>query len=195
MIFEPAPVNGAWILDLERREDDRGFFARAWCRKEFEAHGLVSSFVQTNVSLSRSKGTIRGLHYQVAPYEEAKLVRCVRGAIWDVLLDLRPASSTFLRWFGVNLTAENRRQLYIPEGCAHGYQTLTDASEVSYNVSAFYAPEAERGIRWNDPLFAIDWPIADTPFVSPKDQAWPDFTASAVSEPDTSKPATSQDRR
>jgi dTDP-4-dehydrorhamnose 3,5-epimerase len=176
LVFEPAPLDGAWILDLERQADDRGFFARAWCRREFEARGLVADLVQANVAHSRRKGTIRGLHYQVAPFQETKLVRCVRGAICDVIVDLRPESATYLQWFGTELTAENRRQLYVPKDFAHGYQTLVDDSEVFYQLSAFYAAHAERGIRWNDPLFAIAWPVDVTFDVSPKDQAWPDFT-------------------
>jgi dTDP-4-dehydrorhamnose 3,5-epimerase len=175
MIFTETKLGGAYVIDLEPRRDERGFFARAWCRREFEAHGLSVAIVQSNLSHTNRKGTIRGLHYQVAPYREAKLVRCVRGAIWDVMIDLRPDSPTYLGWTGVELTAENHRQAYVPEGFAHGYQTLAADSEVLYHVSACYSPDAERGIRWSDPLFAIDWPESDRT-ASPKDDAWPDFT-------------------
>jgi dTDP-4-dehydrorhamnose 3,5-epimerase len=131
--------------------------------------------VQANTACSRRANTIRGMHYQIAPHEEAKVVRCIRGAVWDVIIDIRPGSPSYRQWTGVELTAGNGRQLYIPAGCAHGYQTLADDTEVAYLVSAFYAPEAERGIRWNDPQFAIEWRGGGTPDVSPKDQAWPDF--------------------
>jgi dTDP-4-dehydrorhamnose 3,5-epimerase len=182
MIFEPTPLLGAYIVDPEPRNDERGFFARAWCRREFEELGLAANFVQANLSYTRRKGTIRGLHYQLAPFGEAKLVRCLRGAIWDVMADLRPESPSYLKWFGVELNADNRRQLYIPEGCAHGYQTLAPDSEVLYQVSAFYTPDAERGIRWSDPRVGIRWPETDHA-VSAKDDAWPDF------EPDGSPAA------
>lgn len=179
MIFTKTTLDGACVVDLEPRIDERGFFARGWCRREFEEQGLAAEFVQGNVSYTGRKGTIRGLHYQVAPCREAKLVRCIRGAIWDVIIDLRPDSRTYLEWLGLELTAENRRQVYIPEGFAHGYQTLADESEILYQVTAFYAPEAERGIRWNDPRFDIRWPEADRS-MSPKDAGWPDF----AQEPD-----------
>lgn len=168
-------------MDLERREDERGFFARGWCRRELEARGLVAGVVQANIAFTVRRGTIRGLHYQIAPFEEAKIVRCVRGAVWDAIVDLRPDSATYGQWLGVELTAANRRQLYVPKGCAHGYQTLTDDCEVLYFVSEFYAPTAERGIRWNDPAFAITWPIRDGLEVSAKDRGWADFRVDSAS--------------
>ena len=143
------------------RTDERGFFARAFCQREFAALGLETGLVQANVSGSRHAGTIRGLHYQVAPAEETKLMRCIRGSAWDVIVDLRPESRTFGQWFGTELSADNRRQLYVPRGFAHGYQTLVDDAEMFYLVSAFHSPEHERGIRWNDPAFAIHWPVLD----------------------------------
>jgi dTDP-4-dehydrorhamnose 3,5-epimerase len=150
--------------------------ARTWCRKESARYGLATDFVQANLSYTERKGTIRGLHYQVEPFGEVKLVRCARGAIWDVIIDLRPESSTYMQWFGVELSAGNRRQLYVPRNFAHGYQTLVDDTDVMYNVSEFYVPEAERGIRWNDPAFSIDWPQSTELTISAKDQNWPDFT-------------------
>jgi dTDP-4-dehydrorhamnose 3,5-epimerase len=175
VIFEATKLQDAYVLDLERREDERGFFARAWCQREFEARGLVADLVQANVGYSMRRGTIRGLHYQIAPFEEAKIVRCVRGAIWDVIIDLRPDSVTYCQWFGIELRAVDRRQLYVPKGFAHGYQTLVDDCEIFYLVSEVYSPTSERGIRWNDPRFAITWPMGDTLDVSAKDRAWPDF--------------------
>ena len=175
MIFEPTKLQDAYVLDLERRGDERGFFARAWCQREFGTRGLVADLVQANIAYTARRGTVRGLHYQIAPFEEAKIVRCVRGAIWDVIIDLRPGSVTFCQWFGIELSAVNRRQLYVPRGFAHGYQTLVDDCEILYLVSEFYSPASERGIRWNDPQFAITWPIGDSLDVSAKDQAWPDF--------------------
>lgn len=180
MIFSETPIAGAWLIDLEPRGDERGFFARVWCERELNDRGLVSRFVQCNNAFSRRKGTLRGLHYQVEPHAEVKLMRCIRGAVFDVIVDVRPLSPTYLRWFGVELTADNRRMLYVPEGCAHGYQTLTDDSEVLYPVSAAFAPDAERGIRWNDPLFAIEWPGEVSPLVSEKDRRWPDFVPVAA---------------
>ncbi len=174
MIFTPTAVAGAWLVDLERREDERGFFARAWCAREFAEHGLNPRLVQCSVSRSTRRGTLRGLHWQAAPHEEAKLVRCSRGAIWDVALDLRPASATYLKHAGVELTAESGRELYIPEGCAHGFVTLADGSEVTYHMSEYYEPAAGRGVRWNDPAFGIAWPVPD-PILHPRDAAYPDY--------------------
>ena len=173
--FEPIALPGAWVVHVEPREDERGSFARTWCRSEFDAHGLMSTLAQVNTAHTRRANTIRGMHYQTDPHEEAKLVRCIRGAIWDVIIDLRPDSQSYLRWAGVNLTAENRRQLYVPTGCAHGYQTLVDDTEVVYLVSQAYVPAAERGVRWNDPQFSIEWRDCSAPEVSLKDSAWPDF--------------------
>ncbi len=175
MIFTETQLNPAFLVDLERREDERGFFARAWCEKEFGEHGLSTRVVQCNLSFNPRAGTLRGMHYQRAPYEEAKLVRCTRGAIYDVIVDLRPDSPTWKRWLGVELTAENRRMLYVPEGFAHGYQTLADETEVFYQVSEFYTPEAEGGVRWDDPAFAIQWPDVDERIMSEKDKTWPDY--------------------
>jgi dTDP-4-dehydrorhamnose 3,5-epimerase len=175
VIFTTTKLLGAYIIDLDKRSDDRGFFARAWCQKEFEAHHLTARSIQCNLSFSPKKGTLRGMHYQVAPYEEAKLVRCTQGALYDVIIDLRSSSSTYLQWIGVELTAENRRMLFVPEGFAHGFQTLMDNTEAFYQVSQFYHPEAERGVRWNDPVFAIEWPDVCQRSMSVKDMHWPDF--------------------
>jgi len=172
LIFTPTPLEGAFVVELELLEDDRGFFARSFCEKEFEAQSLAPRFVQCNVSFNRSKGTLRGLHYQAEPFAEEKLVRCTGGAIMDVMVDLRPASATFGRWHGVQLDDENRRALYIPKGFAHGFQTLTDAAEVLYLMSAFYRPGAARGIRWDDPTIGVEWPLPD-PIVSERDQGLP----------------------
>ena len=170
-----TPVAGAYLVELTPRGDDRGFFARAWCRDELAAEGLNGSFVQCNDSHSRRKGTLRGLHWQAAPHGEVKLIRCVRGAIFDVLVDVRPESPSYLRWFGAELTAENRTMMYVPEGCAHGYLTLADDTEVMYPVTCAYRPDAERGARWNDPAFGIAWPEVGPLTLSPKDEAWPDY--------------------
>jgi dTDP-4-dehydrorhamnose 3,5-epimerase len=174
MIFNETDLKGGYIIDIEMRQDDRGFFARSWCHKEFEAHGLKSTVVQYNISFNRKSGTLRGMHYQRAPYEEAKLVRCTQGAIYDVMIDLRPKSPTFAQWLGVELTAANHRMVYVPEGFAHGFQTLLDGTEVTYHVTEFYTPDAEAGLRYNDPVFAIRWPI-EVRVISEKDRSWPDF--------------------
>lgn len=175
MIFAETKLPGAYLIDIEKRGDQRGFFARAWCQKEFEAHGLIRRVVQANISLSKRKGTLRGMHYQAAPYAEAKLVRCTRGAIYDAIIDLRPDSPTYMQWLGVELTAENYRMLYVPEGFAHGFQTLVDNTEVAYQVSQFYTPEAEGGVRYNDPAFGIEWPL-EVQVISDKDKSWPDYS-------------------
>lgn len=171
MKFTPTQVDGAFIIDIEPHVDDRGFFARTFCVRQFEAHGLHTEFVQANMSLNHHAGTLRGLHWQTAPHAEVKVVRCTRGAIFDVAVDVRPDSPTFRQWVGVELSADNARCLYIPAGCAHGYQTLTGEAEVHYLVSAFYAPEHERGARWDDPAFDIVWPPAKERIVSPRDEA------------------------
>lgn len=176
MIFEETRLPGAFVVDLERREDPRGFFARTWCANEFADHGLTNEVVQANVSFNPRQGTLRGMHFQRAPHGETKLVRCTRGAIYDVVIDLRPDSETYKEWLGVELTADNRRALFVPEGFAHGYQTLAPDSEVFYQVSEYYTPGAEGGVRWNDPAFAIEWPQPDNAFLSEKDRDWPDFT-------------------
>jgi dTDP-4-dehydrorhamnose 3,5-epimerase len=172
MKFSPTKLSGVWLVDLERHEDERGFFARSWCQSEFERHGLNPRLVQCNVSFNRKRGTLRGMHYQVAPHAEVKLVRCTRGAIYDVAVDLRPESQTYRQWVGVELTAENGRALYIAEGFAHGFQTLADDSEVFYQMSEFFHPDCARGLRWNDPAFGISWP-APNPIISERDQNLP----------------------
>ncbi|MEZ5317509.1 MAG: dTDP-4-dehydrorhamnose 3,5-epimerase [Vicinamibacterales bacterium] len=176
MRFTETAVAGAFVVDLEPRGDERGFFARVWSRHAFEARGLKADFVEFNDSFSAHRGTLRGLHYQAGEAAEVKLARCIRGSVFDVAVDLRPGSPTYRRWTGVTLSADNRRMLYVPEGCAHGYLTLEDGAEVVYPVTHVYTPEAEGGIRWNDPAFGIEWPIAPE-VISPKDQAWPDFPA------------------
>lgn len=174
MIFRPTGLPGAYVVDIEPRVDERGFFARTWCQEEFAAHGLSPRLVQCNISHNRVEGTLRGMHYQVAPAAEAKLVRCTRGAIHDVIVDLRPDSPTFLRHVGVTLTAATHTMLYVPEGFAHGFLTLTDDTEVFYQMSEFYAPECARGARWNDPQFGIAWP-GPVRCISPRDATYPDF--------------------
>jgi dTDP-4-dehydrorhamnose 3,5-epimerase len=175
MIFHETRIKGAFRIEAEKRRDDRGFFARAFCHREFETQGIDFKPVQSNIGASRLRGTLRGLHYQVRPYEEKKLVRCTAGAIFDVIVDLRAGSPSCMKWFGVELTAQNHVMLYVPEGCAHGYMTLTDQAEVFYLVSEFYSPGAERGIRWNDPTFSIDWPVVEELVISEKDQNWSDW--------------------
>ena len=174
MIFTETRLRGAYIIDPEPLSDDRGFFARTWCQKEFQAHGLNTNVAQCNISYNAKKGTLRGVHYQTAPFEEAKLVRCTAGAIFDVIIDLRPHSATFREWISVELDAGNRRMLYIPGGVAHGFITLTDNTEVFYQMSEFYMPEYARGVRWDDASFKIHWPI-DVTTISEKDARYPDF--------------------
>lgn len=174
MKFHSTPVEGAFLIEPERRGDDRGFFARLFCEEEFGRHGLATRFVQVNNSLTARRGTLRGLHYQLPPAAEAKGVRCVRGALFDVVADLRPDSPTFRRWFGAELTAENRLMMYVPPGCVHGFVTLADDTETLYLASTAYAPEQERGIRYDDPIFAVEWPMAPVE-MSQKDRSWPDF--------------------
>jgi dTDP-4-dehydrorhamnose 3,5-epimerase len=176
MKFHPTPLRGAHTIELERRGDERGFFARAFCEHEFLQAGLTGKFVQVNNSLSAKRGTLRGMHYQLPPKAEVKLVRCVRGALWDAILDLRPDSPTFGQSFGAELSAENRLMMYVPRGFAHAILTLTNDAEALYLVSEFYGPEQERGIRWNDVKFRVHWPIEPTE-ISVKDAAWPDFDA------------------
>lgn len=172
MKFVETPLPGVYVLELERLEDERGFFARTWCAEELAAHGLDPRLAQCDVSFNGKKGTLRGMHYQAAPHEEAKLVRCTMGAVYDVAVDLRDTSPVFRRWYGVELTAASRKALYIPAGCAHGFVTLRDASEVLYQMSTAFAPDAGRGFRWDDPAFAIAWPVAPA-IVSDKDAEWP----------------------
>ncbi len=174
MIFKETKLKGAYIIEIEPLEDERGFFARAFCQKEFEEHGLSSHVAQCNVSYNKRKGTLRGMHYQASPYEEAKLVSCIRGAIYDVILDLRPRSGTYKQWISAELSDENRRMLYIPEGFAHGFQTLKDNTEVFYQMSEFYHPECAGGVRWDDPAFGIEWPISEK-IISDADKSFADF--------------------
>lgn len=175
MKFIQTPLSGAYVVELEKRGDDRGFFARAFCVEEFTAHGLNPTVLQANISESARKGTLRGLHYQIAPFGEVKFIRCIKGSVYDVLVDLRPESHTFKQWFGIELTAENQKAVYIPEGFAHGHQTLEDDSQIMYLVSQKYSPEHERGLRWDDPSITIQWPLKPT-VMSDKDTHWPDFT-------------------
>ena len=174
MIFQETPLAGAYVIELEKKGDDRGFFARAYCEREFGAKGLSTRFVQVNNSLSAQRGTLRGMHYQLAPRAETKLVRCIRGSLFDVILDLRPGSATFGKSFGAEISAENRRMMYVPKGFAHGFVTLADDTEAFYFVDEFYAPEQERGLRWNDPRFAIAWPV-EPAVLSDKDRGHRDF--------------------
>lgn len=174
MKFTETKLKGAFIVEIEKLTDDRGFFARAWCRKEFEAHGLTSAVVQANVSFNRKRGTLRGMHYQIAPFQESKLIRCTRGAIYDVIIDLRPESPTYKKWIGVELTADNYTLFFVPEDFAHGFITLMDDTEITYQVSQFYTPGSEKGIRFNDPTFNIQWPL-EVSVISDKDSNWPDF--------------------
>lgn len=174
MRFTPIELKGAYVIELEPIIDQRGFFARSFCQKEFQERGLVSHFVQCNIAWNKGKGTLRGLHYQIAPYAEIKLIRCTCGATYDVIIDLRPESPTYCKWAAVELTPANKKMLYVPEGFAHGYQTLKPNTEVSYWMSNFYLPDAQRGVRWNDPTFAIRWPFPD-PILSENDRSLPDF--------------------
>jgi dTDP-4-dehydrorhamnose 3,5-epimerase len=176
MRFTETPLKGAYLIDLEKREDERGFFARLYCEKEFEQHGLATKFVQINDSLNSQRGTLRGLHYQLPPSGEAKIVRCLRGSFFDVIVDIRPKSSTFLKFFGYELTAENRTMMYVPVGFAHGFLTTSDDAEVLYILSSFYAPEQQRGLRYDDPTISIQWPF-DPVIVSRRDTQHPDFSA------------------
>lgn len=172
MKFAQTPLEGAWTVELERIEDDRGFFARSFCQEEFKARGLDPVVAQCSVSFNRRRGTLRGLHYQVKPHEEAKLVRCTRGAIWDVIVDVRENSPTRYKWHAAELSAENCRALYVPQGFAHGFQTLADNSEILYQISEFHHPGSARGLRWDDPTVGITWPIPD-PILSSRDRSYP----------------------
>jgi dTDP-4-dehydrorhamnose 3,5-epimerase len=175
MIFQEVKLKGAYIIELEPIEDERGFFARTFCRKEFEKHGLNPALVQCNVSYNRRKGTLRGMHYQVAPFSEAKVVTCLSGSIYDVIIDLRIESPSYREWLAIELTARRpRRMLYVPESFAHGFQTLENDTEVFYQMSESYHPDSARGFRWNDPAFNVEWPAGDR-IVSRRDQSFPDF--------------------
>lgn len=175
MKFLPTKLPGAYLLELERHEDERGFFARAWCEEEFAAQGIDMRAVQCNITFNRKKGTLRGMHYQAAAHAEKKVVRCTRGAIYDVMIDLRPSSPTFKQWFAAELTAENYRMLYIPDGFAHGLQTLEDNTEVFYLMSEFFHPESARGVRWDDPAFGIRWPDCKSRAMSKRDATFDNF--------------------
>ncbi len=174
MIFTETRLKGSFLVELEKHEDERGFFARSWCRAEFEAHNLNPAIVQCNVSFNRLKGTLRGMHYQAAPFEEAKLVRCTAGALHDVIIDLRRDSATYKQHVGEVLSAANYRMLYVPEGFAHGFQTLEDNTEVFYQMSQFYSPEHARGVRYNDPAFGIEWMLGE-PVIGERDRNYSDF--------------------
>ena len=180
MRFESTPLDGVLIIRPQPREDERGFFARTWCDREAREHGLEVDWVQCSISYTTRRGTLRGLHYQLPPYEETKLVRCTMGSIYDVVLDVRRGSPTFGRHFGIVLSSTNRLAVYVPPGCAHGFQVLEDASEVSYQISEFHAPDYAAGIRWDDPAFGIQWPVA-APSMSDRDRNLPDFPPLVVS--------------
>lgn len=182
MYFSETPLRGAFVIDLSHHADERGFFARTFCAREFEEHGLRSMVAQANLSFNYRAGTVRGMHYQLPPNAETKLVRCTRGAIYDVVVDLREDSGTYLQHFGVELTAENRRALYVPQLFAHGYLTLTDGAEIEYQVSEFYEPGQERGLLHDDPALKIEWPI-EVKVISEKDAAWPLLEAAAIPGP------------
>ncbi len=175
MRFLKTDLQDTRLIEIEPVGDDRGFFSRIFCTREFEAEGLETCFVQHSISFSATKGTLRGMHYQIHPHSEAKVVECVKGAVWDVIIDLRPSSPTYRQWQAFELNAKNRRQLYIPIGFAHGFQTLCDDAEVRYLISSFYEPSAARGVRHDDPAFSISWPLPIS-VISPRDLAWPEFT-------------------
>ena len=174
MKFTEAPIEGAYIVDVNRIGDERGYFGRLWCQHEFEELGLKAHIRQSNIGVSKQAGTLRGLHYQIAPHQEVKIVRCSRGAMFDVIVDLRSDSPTFKQWFGLELTQDNATMLYVPEGCATGYQTLVDDTEMYYNATEFYHPESATGVRYDDPAFGIEWP-GEITVMSDNDVNWPDF--------------------
>jgi dTDP-4-dehydrorhamnose 3,5-epimerase len=179
MIFTHAQLDGVWILDLEPHPDERGFFARTWCRRELASRRLETELAQESLSYNRRRGTLRGLHFQRMPHQETKIVRCIRGAALGVVIDLRASSPTFLRWQRFELTADNRRLLYVPQGCGYGFQTLLDETEVAYQISAFHVPEAAAGYRYDDPAFGIDWPLPVS-VISTRDLGWPPFSGEAA---------------
>jgi dTDP-4-dehydrorhamnose 3,5-epimerase len=174
--FTETKLKGAYIIDIERLEDERGFFARAWCQKEFHDHGLNSKLVQCSISYNTKKGTLRGMHYQTKPHEECKLIRCTSGSIYDVIVDIRKDSLTYGQYINVVLSSENRKMLFVPEGFAHGFLTLVDSTEIFYQMSEFFAPEHARGFRWNDPAFGIKWPN-DVQVISERDRNMPNFSS------------------
>jgi dTDP-4-dehydrorhamnose 3,5-epimerase len=173
MLFTETPLNGSFVIEPEKLTDERGFFARTWCRNEFENHGLNTDLVQCNMSYTIKRGTLRGMHYQTAPHGETKLVKCTRGSIYDVIIDMRPGSETYRQWFSVELSSNDYKMLYVPEEFAHGFLTLEDNTEVFYQMSEFYHPDFARGIRWNDPAFSIDWP-GEVLYLSDRDRNYPD---------------------
>ena len=175
MIFSETTLKGAILIEPEKLEDERGFFARTWCAREMTEQGLNDRLAQCNISFNRKKGTLRGMHFQVAPHGEAKLVRCTKGSVYDVIIDLRPQSVTFKQWFAVELSANNYKMLYIPENFAHGFLTLEDNSEMQYQMSEFFYPDCARGFRWNDASFSVKWPD-DIRFISERDRSYPDFS-------------------
>ena len=175
MQFKTTNIRDVYVVDLDKHNDERGYFARAWCKNEFDKMGLKSTIVQCNLSFNHKKGTLRGMHYQIHPFEEVKMVRCIQGKIFDVVIDLRKDSDTYKQWIGIELSDENHRMLYVPEGFAHGYQTLEDNSIVYYQVTEFYQPGSETGTRWDDPAFKIEWPHKITS-ISDKDRNHPDYT-------------------
>ena len=179
--FIPTALSGAYVIEQERHADERGWFARTWCRDELTALGLDPGLVQCSASFNHRRGTVRGLHYQAPPHAEAKLVRCPRGALFDVAVDLRPRSATFCKWIGVELTSENGKMLYIPKGFAHGFMTLADATEVAYHISEPYSPSHARGMRWSDPLVKVEWP-GPVEVISPRDRDYPDMTIGQLEE-------------
>jgi dTDP-4-dehydrorhamnose 3,5-epimerase len=178
VIFTETPLRGAFVIETEPLEDARGLFARTWCQREFEVHGLEIRIAQCSTSYNKKKGTLRGLHHQASPFEETKIVRCTRGSIYDVIIDLRADSATFTRFFAAVLSADNRKAIYVPAGFAHGFQTLRDDTEVFYQISEFYAPDHSRGVRWDDPVFAIPWPD-DERTIAERDRGYPDFVPEA----------------
>lgn len=175
MKFIKTKLDGAFIVEPELAKDERGLFARLWCQKEFSNNGLNPNLAQISIAFNHKKGTIRGMHFQVSPNEEAKLVRCTSGAIYDVIIDLRPASKTYKQWFSTEIVAESYKMIYVPEGFAHGYQTLEDNTEVVYHMSQFFSPEHYSGVRWNDPVFKIKWPSPENVIISDKDKNHPNF--------------------
>jgi dTDP-4-dehydrorhamnose 3,5-epimerase len=177
MMFRETKLSGAFVLEVQRLDDDRGFFGRTFCRNEFAGRGLNPDVAQCNISYNRDAGTLRGMHYQSAPHAEDKLIRCTRGKLYDVIVDLRRESPTFKQWVAVELTGENRLMLYVPKGCAHGFLTLEDHTEVCYQMSEFYHPESSRGVRWDDPAFKIQWPSGVRAILSERDRNWPDYPA------------------
>lgn len=174
MIFVQTILPGVYEIELELKHDERGFFARTWCQQEFEHHGLSPRTVQCSISFNQKRGTLRGIHFQEEPHAEDKLIRCTRGAVYDVVLDLRPESRTYKKWIGVTLSGQNYRMVYVPKRCAHGFVTLEDCTEVLYQMSEFYSPDSARGVRWNDPVFQINWPEQPR-VISARDRSYPDF--------------------